>query len=229
MDDEKYMLRKSAKGFLVKLDADIFYQLLEYNFRIHYGRGLPLTVYFWKKGVQFSVEMPSSLSRFIMKAKKGEIIDHINRNILDNRRINMRFVNIRQNRINYTRRNRKTPFYGVFTEHAGKSHYWRAQYVNPAGKQSTFGFKLSVMGFFLAAVAHDKMIIENNEEDYAPLNFQMFKIPAFKKVLLATDIKLLRSIYLGQKNKNIRKTAEKSKPEKKNTVYKNQFFFDFRR
>ncbi len=84
------------------------------------------------------------------------------------------------------------------------------------------------MGLFLAAVAHDKMIIENNDEDYAPLNFQMFKIPAFKKVLLGTDIKLLRSIYLGQKNKNTKKTAEKTKPQKKNTVYKNQFFFNFR-
>lgn len=229
MDDEKYMLKKSAKGHLVKLDADIFYQLLDYNFSVRFRRGVQMSVFFWKKGVQFSVKMPVRLSRFIMKAKKGQIIDHINRNIFDNRKSNLRFANFRQNRLNFTRKNKTTPFYGVFKQQQGKYRYWNAQYHKGTEIRIILSFKFSLLGLFLAAVAHDKMVIENNDEDYAPLNFSMFKIPAFKKVLLNTDIKSLREIYLGQKNKNSQKTIEKAKPEKKNTVYKNQFFFDFRR
>jgi hypothetical protein len=162
-----------------------------------------------------------------MKAKKGQIIDHINRNISDNRRINLRTVNPRQNSVNTDRGHRKTSFYGVYARYKEKSPRWVAQFLNPEKKFLDLSFKFSVMGLFLAAVAHDKMIIESNDEEYAPLNFQMFKIPAFKKVLLNTDIKLLRSIYLGKKNKSTKKTAEKTKPEKKNIVYKSQIFFNF--
>jgi hypothetical protein len=228
MDNEKYMLRKSTNSFLIKLDAEIFYRLLEYNLSVKHRRRASASVGFWKKGVHWSKEMPVILSRFIMNAEKGEIIDHINRNILDNRKINLRFVNLRQNALNYTRRNPKTPFYGVYITRRGKYNYWLVQYYTAGKKQITNSYKFSVMGLFLAAVAHDKMIIENNEEDYAPLNFGMFKIPAFKNVLLNTDIKRLRSTYLGKRNKNPEKTAEKTKPEKKNIVYKDQFFFDFR-
>jgi hypothetical protein len=202
MDDEKYMLKKSVKGFLIKLDADIFYQLLEHNLTVKHGRGVPVSVCFWKRGVRWCVKRPVYLSRFIMKVKKKQIIDHVNRNILDNRRCNLRKVNSRQNAMNFTRKNPKTPFYGVYITRRGKYNYWLVQYYTPGKKQITNSFKFSVFGLFLAAIDHDKFVIENNEEDYARLNFQMFKIPAFKKVLLATDIKLLRSIYLGRKNKN---------------------------
>jgi len=41
-----------------------------------------------------------SLSRYIMHAGKGEVVDHINRNPLDNRRCNLRIVNARQNMLN---------------------------------------------------------------------------------------------------------------------------------
>lgn len=40
------------------------------------------------------------LHRFVMNAKKREYIDHINRNILDNRKINLRFVTNRINTAN---------------------------------------------------------------------------------------------------------------------------------
>lgn len=41
-----------------------------------------------------------SLHRFVMKAKKGQFVDHINRNRLDNRKENLRFCNRRQNQFN---------------------------------------------------------------------------------------------------------------------------------
>lgn len=42
----------------------------------------------------------ASLHRFIMEAKKGQIVDHINRNRLDNRKKNLRFSTTRQNQFN---------------------------------------------------------------------------------------------------------------------------------
>ena len=53
------------------------------------------------------------LHRLIIKAKKGQIIDHINNNKLDNRKINLRIVTSRQNCLNRKNTNNKTGFRGV--------------------------------------------------------------------------------------------------------------------
>ena len=51
------------------------------------------------------------LHRVITNAAKGQFVDHINRNKLDNRRENLRFVTRSQNSIN---RNHSSEFRGVF-------------------------------------------------------------------------------------------------------------------
>jgi hypothetical protein len=43
------------------------------------------------------------MHRFILNAKKGQIIDHINGNILDNRKVNLRLVTHQQNLWNNTK------------------------------------------------------------------------------------------------------------------------------
>jgi len=54
------------------------------------------------------------LHRVIMKAKKGQIVDHINRDTLDNRKINLRICNKSQNGMNRpANKNSKSGIKGV--------------------------------------------------------------------------------------------------------------------
>ena len=53
------------------------------------------------------------LHRLILQSKKGLVVDHINRNGLDNRRSNLRVVTIQENLRNQIRPNNKTGFTGV--------------------------------------------------------------------------------------------------------------------
>lgn len=51
------------------------------------------------------------MHRVIMNAQKGQVIDHINRDRLDNRRSNLRFVNVSQNNHNTSLRRDNTSGY----------------------------------------------------------------------------------------------------------------------
>lgn len=64
------------------------------------------------------------MHRLIMDAKPGEIVDHINRDALDNRRSNLRIVNATQSTVNTSpKRGTSSRFKGV-TPERGR---WRAQ------------------------------------------------------------------------------------------------------
>ena len=63
------------------------------------------------------------MHRMIMKAKKGQFVDHINRNKLDNRKSNLRFCNIKQSARNIGPRN-KWGYKGVSL--IKKTKMWRA-------------------------------------------------------------------------------------------------------
>jgi len=53
------------------------------------------------------------MHRLIMGAKKGQFIDHINRNSLDNRRCNLRFCTPSQNSVNTIKKRNKRIYRGV--------------------------------------------------------------------------------------------------------------------
>lgn len=104
------------------------------------------------------------MHRLILKAKKGQIIDHINGNALDNRRKNLRFVTPSQNRINSPRKN-KFGFKGIAT-HPEHSKYLVRIQIN--GKRHYLGtYKTPKQ----AAKAYDKAAKRLHGE-FARLNFK---------------------------------------------------------
>jgi hypothetical protein len=134
---------------------------------------------------------PVSLSRFLMNAKKGQIIDHKNRNPLDNRRCNLRTVNSRQNNLNKTCRN-NTGFYGVCVCVCKGLSRLKAGFKDAAGKYHALCLPDTTFHRIICAFAHDKFVLQAGDEEYAPLNFACFKNEPFKTFLLEADLESLK-------------------------------------
>jgi len=108
------------------------------------------------------------LHRFIMDAKPGQFVDHINGNTLDCRRsVNLRFCTKRQNQINQMKRsNTSCPYKGVARNRTATNERWFA-YLRSHGRTYTkYGFAAAED----AARAYDDMAREHFGE-FARLNF----------------------------------------------------------
>jgi hypothetical protein len=77
-----------------------------------------------------------SLHRIIVGAHKGEFVDHINGNTLDNRRCNLRIVNRNQNKQNTARRSGKSGVLGISI----KDGKYRVRVVSPDGIRHHIGY-----------------------------------------------------------------------------------------
>lgn len=66
-----------------------------------------------------------TMHRVLMKAKKGQIIDHINHNGLDNRKANLRYCNLSQNAANRKHNKRGTSKY-LGVHYRKKENKWIA-------------------------------------------------------------------------------------------------------
>jgi hypothetical protein len=141
----------------IKLDPE---DLKKFGFKIvniSGGRGDGYLA-FWYKGKNVM------LHRVIMNAKDTEIVDHINGNTLDNRKINLRVCSHRQNIINSKPRSDNTSGYkGVFRNRA--TNLWEARVGNVFAGSYTYKTE--------AAVAYNKAAIklhgEYNRLNYLPL------------------------------------------------------------
>lgn len=138
---QKEIRKNNPVHKLIKLDKEDRYLLKEHSWRLD-SHGYPVCRY-KNKYVR--------IHGLILPKKEGFMVDHINRNILDNRRCNLRYVTRQQNVMNSSMRKDNTSGYkGIFWFKRNKK--W----------QASIGFqKKSIhLGFFLtkeeAASAYQK-------------------------------------------------------------------------
>lgn len=93
----KLVLFNKNNPFDVFIDKEDFERVSKYKWRVSTNGYVVLA----KKGTLY-------LHRFILKAKIGSIVDHINLNKLDNRKQNLRFVNKKYNETNKLKTKIKT-------------------------------------------------------------------------------------------------------------------------
>jgi len=192
-----YLMFK-IKGRIVKVDPDIFYKIIsprhelpcrKYNGDIaamRISEGYPVII-LGQKPPQRHIH----LSRFVMNAKEGQIVDHINRDRLDNRRKNLRIVNKRQNSLNKKCKN-GTGFVGVCLKNRKGRKYCQARFRLSSGKELLFRLPDSPHNRVIAAFARDKFVLQAGEDDFAPLNFPCFKNEPFRSYLLEEDLRKLK-------------------------------------
>lgn len=184
------------QGRIIKVDPDIYCKIFntqdsppnrKYNGSITsvriYSDGCPVVTI----GKKPSRYVP--LARFVMNAQKGQIVDHKNRDPLDNRRCNLRFVTKRQNNLN-KKCNNGTGFFGVFIKHSSKrDSYCTGRFTTADGKELRFQLPDSPANRILAALARDRFVLQAGDEDYAPLNFPCWQYEPFRSILLQEDLK----------------------------------------
>ncbi|KKN00551.1 hypothetical protein LCGC14_1136610 [marine sediment metagenome] len=94
------------------------------------------------------------LHRFILAAKHGKEVDHINGNGLDCRRLNLRLCTTQENRRNQRKSRGKSIYKGVSKR--ARSSNWRA-YINVGGKHKDLGEYVSE---YEAGRVYDRAAIE---------------------------------------------------------------------
>lgn len=120
-----------TQGKVALVDDEDYERINQYKWHAHerksggyYARRLSIGIY---------------MHRFIMNAKQGEEVDHINGNTLDNRKCNLRMVTHAQNGRNRRKCKGKSKYKGV---------YWNKD-INKWMSYITFNYKHIYLGLFI--------------------------------------------------------------------------------
>jgi hypothetical protein len=149
-----------TQGYEAIVDDDDYEDLVQFKWHIHKDQ--------WN--IYASHYLPSgrgqeSMHRRILNAQRGQQVDHINHNGLDNRKENLRFCTNAQNQMNQKKhRNCGSKFRGIYWHKGDRA--WRT-HIKIEGKQRTIGHFKSELE---AARAYDVKAKEAFGE-FANLNF----------------------------------------------------------
>ena len=151
-----------TQGKFAIVDDEDYEELSKYNWYAWRGNG---TYYAVRSIGKYPNRSKERMHRRIMKAHKGQEVDHINRDSLDNRRCNLRLCTRSQNMANMSsyRKNCSSKYKGVSWD---KIHRKWVAYIC-RGKQRRLGFFISEID---AAKAYDEAAIKLFGE-YANKNF----------------------------------------------------------
>ncbi|PKL46989.1 MAG: hypothetical protein CVV39_06400 [Planctomycetes bacterium HGW-Planctomycetes-1] len=188
-----YLMFK-VNGRIVKVDPDIYLRIFNNHLEVprKYTPGITTlilcngrypTLVYGKKHCRRVL-----LSRFVMDAGPDQLVDHENRNPLDNRRCNLRIATHRQNNLNKIRKN-SSGFIGVSIKRQDGRYACVAKFHLANGKEATFRLPDCPENRVIAAFARDKFVLQAGEDDYAPLNFPCFKYEPFRTFLLNEDLR----------------------------------------
>ncbi len=149
------------RGFFVLVDNEDYERLNKYKW--HINTSDPKYFYAVRSGYPRSA---IRMHREIMGAKKGELIDHINFNGLDNRKCNLRICTSHQNLVHSRHPVGKSGYIGVEKSY----HTWRVCYSKNNRKINTGAYKCRAQ----AALIRDAEAFARDGE-FAMLNIDILK------------------------------------------------------
>ena len=180
------------------VDFDIYYRIVTDKIKRPYHRYKRINCFYFSKGLlrcRIASRKNYSLARLLLQPRPNQLVDHINRNPLDNRRCNLRIVTSRQNSLNMIAKN-SSGYIGVSLYNKTKRlRYCSAKFRRADGKRLSFSLKDTPQNRLHCAIVRDRFVIQSGDSDYAPLNFPILKNSPHKELLLNTPLKDLLSAF----------------------------------
>lgn len=158
-------LRLSIDGYEVLVDFDCASLFNGRLWKVESPKAIPYLRHNTRRNGK---RIQTSFHRLIMGAQKGQVVDHINGNSLDNRRCNLRFVTTRQNNLNSKNKsNSKSKFKGV----GWSGNRWQVS-IRHGGKQLYLGrYKCEIEAAYAYDIASLKYHGEFGRRNFLPLVF----------------------------------------------------------
>ena len=111
---KKILLNPKSKNLFTLVDDEDYDKLVQYHWHVTTDRYVYREIYTKEKQIHVYMH------REVMKAKTGQMIDHKNRNVLDNQKSNLRFCTYSQNLQNSSgNKSKQYPYKGIRESNGG--------------------------------------------------------------------------------------------------------------